>query len=87
MSFLETIAANMRPVTKVMLTCFVANKAGIEFYRRLGFRVDPASASPKELRSGRITYRDYVIMSKSIRRGRPDGETTPERAQKASEVK
>jgi hypothetical protein len=68
MSFHTTIAHNMPPVTKVMLTCFAANERGLAFYKKLGFSTDEISPVPRRLRGGRIYEPDYVILSKRVRR-------------------
>ncbi|KAL2146430.1 hypothetical protein VTI28DRAFT_3899 [Corynascus sepedonium] len=67
MSFHSTVAANLPPITKVMLTCFLSNQRGLEFYRKLGFKKDDISPVPRELRRGKIFTPDYVIMSKTVR--------------------
>lgn len=67
MGFHSTVAANLPPVTKVMLTCFLSNQRALGFYRKLGFEKDDISPGPRKLRHGRIFNPDYVIMSKTIR--------------------
>ena len=67
MSFHSTVAANLPPITKVMLTCFLSNQRGLEFYRRLGFAKDDISPEPRKLRFGKIFTPDYVILSKPVR--------------------
>ncbi|KAL1859839.1 hypothetical protein VTK73DRAFT_7429 [Phialemonium thermophilum] len=67
MGFHGTVARNLPPVAKVMLTCFAANTRGLAFYRRLGFEVDEISPKTRKLRAGDIPP-DYVIMSKRVRR-------------------
>ena len=62
-----TAATNLPPVTKVMLTCFLFNQRGLDFYKRLGFEVDGISPSPRKLRFGKVFTPDYVIMSKAVR--------------------
>jgi hypothetical protein len=66
MSFLETVAGNIPDVEKVMLTCFLSNKNGLEFYRRLGFEKAPHSPEPRKLRFGKMFTPDYMIMSKDL---------------------
>ena len=67
MSFHSTVAANLPPITKVMLTCFLSNQRGLEFYRRLGFAKDDISPEPRKLRFGKTFTPDYVILSKPVR--------------------
>jgi hypothetical protein len=66
MSFHDTVAANLPPVTKVMLTCFESNKRALAFYTRQGFQTDDISPVPRKLRGGKMFVPDYVIMSKPI---------------------
>ncbi|KAK4152199.1 N-alpha-acetyltransferase 40 [Chaetomidium leptoderma] len=66
MGFHSTVAANLPPITKVMLTCFVANQRGLDFYKKLGFEKDDISPGPRKLRYGKIFNPDYVIMSKTV---------------------
>ncbi|KAK3904709.1 acyl-CoA N-acyltransferase [Staphylotrichum tortipilum] len=65
MSFHSTVAANLPPITKVMLTCFLSNKRGLDFYKKLGFEIDHISPVPRTLR-GKTFNPDYVIMSKPV---------------------
>ncbi|GAB1317366.1 hypothetical protein MFIFM68171_07576 [Madurella fahalii] len=67
MSFHSAVAANLPPVTKVMLTCFLSNQRGLAFYEKLGFEKDDISPGPRRLRYGKTFTPDYVIMSKMIR--------------------
>ncbi|KAJ4291451.1 hypothetical protein N0V88_006046 [Collariella sp. IMI 366227] len=67
MSFHSTVAVNLSPVTKVMLTCFLSNQRGLEFYRKLGFETDEISPVPRKLRFGKTFNPDYVILSKRVR--------------------
>lgn len=67
MSFLSTVAENIPPITKVMLTCFVSNQRGLNFYRKLGFETDDISPVSRTLRSRTVFTPDYVIMSKRVR--------------------
>ncbi|KAK0610543.1 acyl-CoA N-acyltransferase [Bombardia bombarda] len=67
MSFHTTVAKNLPPITKVMLTCFVANQRGLSFYRKLGFEQDEISPVPRKLRFGKVFTPDYIIMSKRVR--------------------
>lgn len=67
MNLHSTVAANLPPVTKVMLTCFLSNRSGLDFYEKLGFEKDDISPGPRKLRYGKTFTPDYVIMSKTIR--------------------
>lgn len=67
MSYLVTVAENLPPVTKVMLTCFLSNTQALEFYRALGFEKDAISPEPRALRFGKVCNPDYIIMSKEVR--------------------
>ena len=67
MGFLETIGKNVPSVEKVMLTCFLANEKGIEFYERIGFAKDEISPVPRTLRFGKVFNPDYMIMSKVVK--------------------
>jgi hypothetical protein len=67
MGFHSTVAANLPPITKVMLTCFLSNHRGLDFYKRLGFEKDDISPEPRKLRYGKIFTPDYVILSKTVR--------------------
>ncbi|KAK4180924.1 acyl-CoA N-acyltransferase [Triangularia setosa] len=66
MSVHTTVAVNLPPTTKVMLTCFLSNPRGLAFYKKLGFERDDISPVPRMLR-GKMINPDYVIMSKRIR--------------------
>ncbi|KAK4186286.1 acyl-CoA N-acyltransferase [Podospora australis] len=66
-SFLTTVAANLPPVIKVMLTCFLSNARGLAFYKKMGFEADGISPVPRILRFGKVFNPDYVILSKVIR--------------------
>lgn len=68
MGFLFTAAENIPPINKVMLTCFLSNERGLDFYRRLGFTKDETSPGPRRLRYGKIFTPDYVILSKTVSR-------------------
>ncbi|KAK4098672.1 hypothetical protein N658DRAFT_499123 [Parathielavia hyrcaniae] len=76
MGFHSTVASNLPPITKVMLTCFVSNQRGLEFYRKLGFEIDEISPGPRKLRFGKTFTPDYVIMSKPVRSS-PGSEVSP----------
>lgn len=72
MSLLDTVAANMPSVEKVMLTCFLANQRALRFYKKLGFQPDDISPGPRKLRGGKMFTPDYVIFSKpTVSRRRP----------------
>ncbi|KAK4124285.1 hypothetical protein N657DRAFT_644499 [Parathielavia appendiculata] len=73
MGFHSNVASNLPPITKVMLTCFLSNQRGLDFYRKLGFEKDDISPSPRKLRHGKVFTPDYVIMSKPVRSS-PAGE-------------
>lgn len=62
----EEIAKNLPPITKVMLTVFVANQRAHRFYQKLGFEQDAISPVPRRLRFGKIFTPDYIIMSKRV---------------------
>jgi len=68
MKQIHQIGGQIPDVAKIMLTCFVRNRRGIEFYRKLGFVKDEFSPHPKVLRNGTKVYADYVILSKPIAR-------------------
>ncbi|KAK3322020.1 acyl-CoA N-acyltransferase [Apodospora peruviana] len=68
-----TVARNLPPITKVMLTCFVGNKRGLAFYRKLGFEEDAISPVPRKLRFGKIKIPDYAILSKRVHADREKG--------------
>lgn len=69
-----TIAENLPPITKVMLTCFVSNERALGFYRGLGFEKDDISPEPRTLRLGRVLEPKYVIMSRVVREQPQDSE-------------
>lgn len=66
MSLQATVAENLPPITKVMLTCFLSNKHAFEFYKKAGFDKDEISPEPRKLRFGKTFVPDYVIMSKAV---------------------
>jgi len=68
LGFIETVAHNLPPISKVMLTCFVSNAEALGFYRRRGFERDDISPGPRRLRGGVVHEPDYVILSKRVRR-------------------
>jgi ribosomal protein S18 acetylase RimI-like enzyme len=84
----QTVAANLPPVEKVMLTCFMANERGLRFYRKLGFVVDDTSPGPRRLRGGKIVTPDYCIMSKPVviqpQEGKPVDEVAQDKKMKQS---
>lgn len=65
MSFLIKVAERLPPITKVMLTCFLANERGLNFYEKLGFETDEISPVERKLR-GKVVKPDYVIMSRMV---------------------
>lgn len=66
MAFQERIARHTPTISKVMLTCFTRNNDAFEFYKKLGFDIDPISPVPRKLRFGKESPPDYVIMSKTV---------------------
>lgn len=72
MGFHMILARKLPPITKVMLTVFLANQRAVKFYKKLGFEEDAISPGPRKLRFGKIFTPDYVIMSKRVR---ADGES------------
>ncbi|KAK3291876.1 uncharacterized protein B0H64DRAFT_242156 [Chaetomium fimeti] len=81
MGFHTTIAANLPPITKVMLTCFLANQRGLNFYTRLGFETDDISPVPRTLRYGKLFTPDYLILSKPVRSRFEEGGSTELRSE------
>lgn len=77
MNFHSTIATNLPPITKVMLTCFLANQRGLNFYTRLGFETDDISPVPRQLRYGKLFTPDYRILSKPVWAGGEGDEGGP----------
>jgi ribosomal protein S18 acetylase RimI-like enzyme len=64
MDLAESIAENVA-MQKVMLTCFLSNKAAHSFYRKRGYVAD--SCSPEDRRTrNKVIKADYVIMSKEV---------------------
>ncbi|ROV95846.1 hypothetical protein VSDG_05137 [Cytospora chrysosperma] len=72
---LESVAAEIEVVDKVMLTVFTCNKRALQFYRRCGFERDDISPQPRKLRGGKVKMPDYEILSKKAghRQGRAPG--------------
>ena len=68
MTYLAIIAKNIPTVEKVMLSCFILNERARDFYRKMGFVVDPYSPSPRLLR-GKTVEPDYEILSLDVRTG------------------
>ncbi|KAJ4311357.1 hypothetical protein N0V84_010485 [Fusarium piperis] len=64
MGYLMDVADNIPSVDKVMLTCFVSNASGLEFYQKLGFDRDEFSPRERKLRGGKVVMPDYVILSR-----------------------
>lgn len=84
MGFLETVAANIQVMDKVMLTVFTCNARAVKFYQRFGFSTDDISPQPRKLRNGVIKVPDYAIMSKRI--GREAASTVQPRDTKATDT-
>lgn len=74
LGFQQTIAFNLPPVSKVMLTCYKSNDGAYNFYKKLGFGVDEISPETRTLRGGKVFVPDYVILSKAIRSSPGDNE-------------
>ncbi|KAK3391492.1 acyl-CoA N-acyltransferase [Sordaria brevicollis] len=68
------VAANLPPITKVMLTCFLSNKRALGFYKKHGFEKDGISPGPRKFRSGKVVMPDYAIMSRPVTRSAPGSE-------------
>lgn len=66
MGYHTSIASRLPLVHKVMLTCFLSNERGLEFYRKLGFEKDAISPEVRKLRFGKEIEPDYVILSKKV---------------------
>lgn len=66
MKYVESIAARVPKVTKVMLTVFVCNQRAVQFYQRLGYEKDEFSPPPRILRNGTKVEKEYLILSKQI---------------------
>ncbi|KAK1781475.1 acyl-CoA N-acyltransferase [Copromyces sp. CBS 386.78] len=77
MGFHVIVASNLRPITKVMLTCFLSNERALGFYKRHGFETDDISPGPRKFRSGKVVMPDYVIMSKPVVRSALVSEDKP----------
>lgn len=65
MSLAVEMARRIDGVNRLMLTCFVSNEHGMEFYRRIGFALDESSPGPRELRD-KVIMPDYVILSLEV---------------------
>ncbi|KUI55816.1 N-alpha-acetyltransferase 40 [Cytospora mali] len=63
-SMLESVAAEIEVMEKVMLTVFTCNERAMQFYRRCGFERDEISPRPRRLRGGKVKLPDYEILSK-----------------------
>ncbi|APA07233.1 hypothetical protein SS1G_04033 [Sclerotinia sclerotiorum 1980 UF-70] len=66
MTLLTSISRAIPGVEKIMLTCFVANKEALGFYKKFGFEIDEYSPEPKRLKGGRLVQSDYVILSRRV---------------------
>ncbi|KAL5611583.1 hypothetical protein BROUX41_000832 [Berkeleyomyces rouxiae] len=62
-SLLKDVARGIAGVEKVMLTCFTSNHKAREFYSGVGFMVDDFSPQPRKMRSGKILWPEYLILS------------------------
>lgn len=67
LGFLYTIAYNLPPISKVMLTCFLSNERALRFYHKQDFSVDAIAPEARTLR-GKTVVPDYTIMSKVVPR-------------------
>lgn len=67
LGFLYTVAYNLPPISKVMLTCFLSNKRALRFYHKQGFETDAIAPEPRILR-GKSVVPDYTILSKVVKR-------------------
>jgi N-alpha-acetyltransferase 40 len=68
MGFHATIASNLPPIEKVMLTYFVSNERALTFYTKMGFKKDGISPTPRKLRFGKEYVPDYAILSQRVQR-------------------
>ena len=66
MKLLENIAENIEGTEKTMLTCFVANKRGVQCYGKMGYKKYENTPGPRILRNGTKVECDYVILCKDI---------------------
>ena len=66
MKVYEGVAKKIPVTEKTMLTCFLSNKRGIQFYEKLGYAKDEYSPEPRILRNGTKVEVDYVILSKAV---------------------
>ncbi|KAL1901720.1 hypothetical protein Cpir12675_000227 [Ceratocystis pirilliformis] len=62
-SLLKDVARGITGVEKVMLTCFTSNHKAREFYSGVGFMVDDFSPQPRKMRSGKVLWPEYLILS------------------------
>ncbi|CZR56082.1 uncharacterized protein PAC_05970 [Phialocephala subalpina] len=68
MQHLDVVGEKIPGTAKVMLTCFLSNKRGVDFYKKLGYAKDEFSPPPRILRNGTMIEGQYVILSKDIKR-------------------
>ncbi|RKF60858.1 putative acyl- n-acyltransferase [Erysiphe neolycopersici] len=66
MKLLESVAAKIPIIEKVMLTCFNRNTRAYRFYTKIGFEIDSSTPPVRYLRNGTKVGADYVIFSKRI---------------------
>lgn len=66
MQLLDSVAAKIPTVEKVMLTCFTQNTRAFKFYTKIGYGIDPSTPPIKQLRNGTKVGSDYMILSKRI---------------------
>jgi N-alpha-acetyltransferase 40 len=65
MDHVHAIATQIPGVEKTMLTCFVSNDRGAQFYKKLGFEVDESSPRDRKLRGGKVIKADYMILARA----------------------
>ncbi|KAI9171729.1 putative N-acetyltransferase [Paramyrothecium foliicola] len=70
MQHVMDVAENVPSVRKTMLTCFLSNLNGRNFYEKMGFVTDPSSPGERKLRGGKVVKPDYVILSRMTARSR-----------------
>ncbi|KAH8594696.1 acyl-CoA N-acyltransferase [Bisporella sp. PMI_857] len=66
MKHLDVVGTKIPGTSKIMLTCFLSNDKGIQFYGKLGFEKDEYSPKPRILRNGTKVEVDYIILSKPV---------------------
>jgi RimJ/RimL family protein N-acetyltransferase len=65
MDHIHAVATRIPGVGKTMLTCFVSNERGTQFYKKLGFEVDESSPRDRKLRGGKVVKADYMILARA----------------------